>query len=484
MSDLRICEHPSPKYAPRTEHNAKSAGLTVAFALDFSTMGERLTRRVAGEKYLAIDLNMESIQAARELYKAMRRHGATSLNVAGNGLYTLQAKGWSQARVDRYVFAVLGKVAEHLPLKLVVSGGQTGVDIAGITAAHALGITAVATLPKGFVQRDAAGKDSVHTREEIESQVKQGAAALRSREGDLAAPAGTIRVVSKRKGGDAASHGEVEVDGDRNNPVLGNPFHLDNWKDEAARMRVLQMHQREILEPDILFGGPIYKEMERLAARVRNGERIALACWCKPLPCHLDPIADGVMALASGRDLRNETLSRVQERGFEFFFGAEHPFSNWHQSSFEVEGVTYSCMEQFMMHRKALLFGDAEAAGKIMMTWAPKEHKALGRKVAGFDEAVWREHREQIVLAGALAKFGQNEDLQRRLLASGHKMLVEASPYDTIWGIGMPKADPRATNPGQWPGQNLLGKILCRVRDILREQFEARPKQRILKMGM
>lgn len=484
MTALTIQEHSSSKYAPRTEFNAKSAGLTVAFAVDFSTMGERLTRRVAGEKYLAIDLSLEPIQAARELYKAMRLHGATSLNVAGNGIYSLQAKGWSQARVDRYVFAVLGKVAEHLPLKLVVSGGQTGVDIAGVTAAHALGIPAVATLPKGFVQRDASGKDSTHTREEIESQVKQGTAALLSREGDLSAPAGTIRVVSKRKGGEAATAGEVEVDGDRNNPVLGNPFHLENWKDEASRMRVLRMHHREILEMDILFGGPIYKEMERLAARVRNGERIALACWCKPLPCHLDPVADGVMAMASGRDLHRETLARVQERGFEFFFGAEHPFSNWHQASFEVDGATYSCMEQFMMHRKALLFGDAEAAEKIMMAWSPKEHKALGRQVKGFDEAIWREHREQIVLAGALAKFGQNEDLLKRLVGTGQKMLVEASRYDTIWGIGLPADDPRAADPGQWPGQNLLGKILCRARDILREQFEARPKQRILKMGM
>jgi ribA/ribD-fused uncharacterized protein len=484
MTALTIQEHPSQKYAPRTEYNAKAAGLTVAFALDFSTMGERLTRRVAGEKYLAIDLNMEPIQAARELYKAMRRHSATSINVAGNGIYTLQGQGWSQARIDRYVSAVLGKVAEHLPIKLVVSGGQTGVDIAGVTAAHALGIPAVATLPKGFVQRGAAGKDSTHTREEIESQIKQGAAALLYRQSEMPAPAGTIRVVSKRKGGDAATADEVVVDGDRNNPTLGNPFHLDNWKDETGRTRVLQMHQREVLEPDILLGGPIYKEMERLAIRVRNGERIALACWCKPLPCHLDAVAEGVMTLASGRDLRRETLARVQERGFEFFFGNEHPFSNWHQAMFEVDGVGYSCMEQFMMLQKATLFGDLEIAGLIMTAKSAREHKALGRQVKGFDEAVWREHREQIVLNGALAKFGQNDDLLKALLATGQKLLVEASPYDTIWGIGMSKDDPRATNPGQWPGQNLLGNILGRARDILREEFEARPKQRILKMGM
>jgi ribA/ribD-fused uncharacterized protein len=190
------------------------------------------------------------------------------------------------------------------------------------------------------------------------------------------------------------------------------------------------------------------------------------------------------MALASGRDLRSETLSRVRERGFEFFFGAEHPFSNWHQASFEVDGATYSCMEQFMMHRKALLFEDSQVARMIMASHSPKEQKSLGRQVKGFNEAVWREHREQIVLAGALAKFGQNEELLKRLVGTGQKAIVEASPYDTVWGIGLSKDDPRATNPGQWPGQNLLGKILCRARDILREQFEARPKQRILKMGM
>jgi ribA/ribD-fused uncharacterized protein len=484
MAELTIREHASPKYGPRTEHNAKSAGLTVAFALDFTTMGERLTKRVAADRFIAIDLNTDPIQAARDLYKAMCKHQASVLNVAGNGIYTLQAKGWSQARVDRYLFTVLGKIVEHLPLKMVVSGGQTGVDMAGITAAHALGIPAVATLPKGFLQRDAAGKDATHTRDEIESQVKQGVDVLLSRDRDISAPAGTIRVVSKRKGGDAAATGETVVDGDRNNPVLGNPFHLDNWKNESARMQVLTMHQREILEPDILFGGPIYKEIGRLAGRVSNGERIALACWCKPMPCHLDAVAEAVQAMAEGRDLRAEILARVQGRGFEFFFGQEHPFSNWHPVGFEVDGITYSCMEQFMMHRKALLFDDGHAVNLIMDARHPKEYKAFGRQVSGFNERVWRDHRENIVFAGLLAKFGQNYELLKRLVSTGQKMLVEASPYDTIWGIGLAKDDPRATDPGQWPGQNLLGKILGRAREALREDFEAKPKQKVLKLGM
>ena len=178
MAKLDIIEHTSSSYAPRTYFNAKSAELTVAFAMDLTTAGERLTHKAAGDRYVGISMQEDPIQAARILYKSLSHWNAKVLNVAGNGIYTLASHNWSQDQVNRYVYAVLAKVHEHWPLSRVLSGGQTGVDIAGIVAAYALGIDACATLPKGFIQRGIDKVDSVKTEAEISEYVKSQAALL------------------------------------------------------------------------------------------------------------------------------------------------------------------------------------------------------------------------------------------------------------------------------------------------------------------
>ena len=155
---------------------------------------------------------------------------------------------------------------------------------------------------------------------------------------------------------------------------------------------------------------------------------------------------------------------------FTFFFTAASPFSQWHPCRFEALGNTFNCAEQFMMHGKAALFGDAAIAAKILASSDPKQHKALGRKVASFDDARWRAERAAIVKAGNRAKFTQNAPLLDQLLATRGTTLVEASPYDRIWGIGLAATDPRAQDPKTWRGQNLLGKILTELRDELAAQ--------------
>ncbi len=150
-----------------------------------------------------------------------------------------------------------------------------------------------------------------------------------------------------------------------------------------------------------------------------------------------------------------------------FFFTESSPFSQWYRCSFEVDGRRFNCAEQFMMHGKALLFDDAETAAKILTADHPRDHKALGRKVKGFDDTAWKRERETIVMTGNRAKFTQNAELKRQLLATKGTTLVEASPYDKIWGIGLGAEDPRAQDPTQWKGQNLLGKILTALRDEL-----------------
>jgi ribA/ribD-fused uncharacterized protein len=152
---------------------------------------------------------------------------------------------------------------------------------------------------------------------------------------------------------------------------------------------------------------------------------------------------------------------------FTFFFTEASPFSQWFRCRFEADGRVFSCMEQYMMLGKARLFGDAATAEKIMAADHPRQHKALGRKVTPFDDKVWKREREHIVLTGNRAKFTQNDDLRALLLATAGTTLVEASPYDRIWGIGLGANDPRAQDPSQWRGQNLLGYILTRLRDEL-----------------
>lgn len=120
-----------------------------------------------------------------------------------------------------------------------------------------------------------------------------------------------------------------------------------------------------------------------------------------------------------------------------------------------------------MMVRKARLFGDEDAARLILHTASPNEAKKLGRKVRGFSDAVWIEHREEIVYTGNLAKFSQNRSLRSFLLATQDSILVEASPVDAIWGIGLAQDDPRAGEVSTWRGLNLLGFALTKVREHL-----------------
>ena len=152
---------------------------------------------------------------------------------------------------------------------------------------------------------------------------------------------------------------------------------------------------------------------------------------------------------------------------FTFFFTEASPFSQWYRCSFTAGGHTFNCAEQYMMHGKAMLFDDAEVAAEILAADHPRKHKALGRKVRRFDDAVWKREREQIVLAGNRAKFTQDPALREQLLATRGTTLVEASPYDRIWGIGLSATDPRAQDPAKWRGQNLLGQILTSLRDEL-----------------
>ena len=143
--------------------------------------------------------------------------------------------------------------------------------------------------------------------------------------------------------------------------------------------------------------------------------------------------------------------------------------SQWQRAHFTVDGVEFNCAEQYMMYRKALLFGDERMAAKILEATKPFDHKRMGQQVQGFDQDTWVEARIDIVLTGNRAKFGQNDGLAKKLLRTEGTLLAEVNPRDEIWGIGLAEADPRVQDPSQWQGINLLGSILMEIRRELIE---------------
>jgi ribA/ribD-fused uncharacterized protein len=143
--------------------------------------------------------------------------------------------------------------------------------------------------------------------------------------------------------------------------------------------------------------------------------------------------------------------------------------SQWYASSFELEGLVFETAEHYMMYRKSVLFGDLGKAQQILAAPNPAVAKALGRSVRGFSDAVWKEHRSGICIDGNCAKFSQSPPLREFLLHTKPCVLVEASPVDRVWGIGLAAEHEHASDALKWRGQNLLGFALMTVRDRLEE---------------
>jgi ribA/ribD-fused uncharacterized protein len=141
--------------------------------------------------------------------------------------------------------------------------------------------------------------------------------------------------------------------------------------------------------------------------------------------------------------------------------------SQWWPAPFTVDGKSYATAEHWMMAAKARLFGDAEAERRILEADGPARAKKLGRLVRGFDEAVWERERFGVVVEGSVHKFAAHEELRAFLLGTGRRVLVEASPLDRVWGIGLAATDDGAFDPDRWRGLNLLGFALMEARERL-----------------
>ena len=152
---------------------------------------------------------------------------------------------------------------------------------------------------------------------------------------------------------------------------------------------------------------------------------------------------------------------------FAFFYGGA--LSQWAPSKFKIDEIEYSTAEQYMMAMKAEYFGDEDIKAKIMSTTNPSEQKSLGRMVKNFDAEAWNAVSRGFVYKANMAKFSQNKWCFDDLMLTGDLEIVEASPYDTIWGIGLGANDPRAKDKSQWRGTNWLGEVLMKVRNDLKD---------------
>jgi ribA/ribD-fused uncharacterized protein len=155
------------------------------------------------------------------------------------------------------------------------------------------------------------------------------------------------------------------------------------------------------------------------------------------------------------------------KNGFSLFWGG--PYSQWEYSLFTYNGIEFNCCEQFMMFFKALVCGDLESAVLILLELFPKEQKALGRKVKNFDEEKWnKEVSMAVVYIGNYLKFSTDRKFWDYIVNDPSKEIVEASPVDRIWGIGLNISKPQAWHKNSWRGENRLGECLTDVRAILK----------------
>jgi len=171
---------------------------------------------------------------------------------------------------------------------------------------------------------------------------------------------------------------------------------------------------------------------------------------------------------------KKETHEEKEDEYLPFYQGI---FSQWHHSTFTDPKLPepynknkFTSCENYMMFRKALLFKDVNSVQKILQEHNCRKVKALGRKVKGFGEDSWNSHREIIVVRGNQLKFSQNKTLRKKLLSTFPKKLVEASPRDRIWGIGIGVNHPNVQDPRFWRGENLLGKCLDKARTLIMKE--------------
>ena len=168
------------------------------------------------------------------------------------------------------------------------------------------------------------------------------------------------------------------------------------------------------------------------------------------------------------------TISGLEVDAF-FFHRPEEPhgyLSNWYTSPFDLDGMHFSSVEQYIMYRKCMIFGDETSAKAVLATEDTASQQAIGRKAAGYIGSVWAGLRQMVVLRGLMAKFSQNEDLKQKLLDTRDAYLVECAGSDKVWACGIRLNDDKRFDAANWTGDNILGFALMEVREMLKEAVQ------------
>lgn len=284
------------------------------------------------------------------------------------------------------------------------------------------------------------------------------------------------------------------------------------WREIFEKMTFEQLQTYEAAKLEQIKKENLIKTKENTFEEKQNEwDREFRAFWIRYVNrdrSHTDLTIEDEINLSTSHEISENSLKDIVDRGtidkilyrrrfineeekFTFFWETTSPFSQWHKSKFigppyilndkEIErivnglfptiNVEYSSAEQFMMYHKAILFLDRKSAGLIMGTSNVREVKELGRHVVNFDNSVWNYFRSRVVYEGNKLKFTQNEKLRDSLFATKGTTLVEASPNDSIWGIGVTRTDLQASRRELWPGRNLLGEILTQIRIELMGEY-------------
>ena len=152
------------------------------------------------------------------------------------------------------------------------------------------------------------------------------------------------------------------------------------------------------------------------------------------------------------------------------FYGRRALLGNFVITPFQLDNLWFNCSEQYFQYQKAMFFGDHQTAKAILNSQSPDVQKQLGRQVSGYHEEMWANERESVMEKGCTAKFLQNQNAKNVLLATGNNVLSESTQFDLIWGSGKAIWDRfNGAEISSWNGQNKMGQVLMKVRDLIRD---------------
>lgn len=184
-------------------------------------------------------------------------------------------------------------------------------------------------------------------------------------------------------------------------------------------------------------------------------------------------LSETFTAMKKAGQIQDELVISGQKMNAVYFHKPNEPYgflSNWSPSPFELDGQSFTSVEQYIMYRKCKVFGDEKCASAVLATDDVAAQQAIGRAASGYNEHIWGGMRQMVAFRALMAKFTQNEDLRQQLLQTGDAVLVECASSDRVWACGVRLNDEKRFDASNWKGDNILGFALMEVREKLKQE--------------